>query len=178
MCTQSRIPVCATSIDGLLRNTSGTQNRPCCRQRCNPLQFLPQVHSEILTADPNQGWNAVPDPDGRVTTFQLASWVNLPKLERLTLPFYSLGMWSTLLQRVNDQDVELTVTEWNRSGAEFSGGSPSQRLDAAVRVLKALRSASVTIRVMTVADKLNADHFQEQNLPPKPNVRYTVVLIR
>ena len=87
-------------------------------------------------------------------------------------------MWSALLERVNDQDVELTVTEWNRAGAEISGGSLSQRLDAAVRVLKALASASVTIRVMTAADKLNADHFREQNLPPKPNVRYAVALIQ
>lgn len=138
---------------------------------------LPQLILNSLDADTEQGWGApIPDPDGRATIFPFAPWFSLPKLERLTLPFYSLGMWARLLERVGNQEVQLILTDWHRSGAEKSGGTASHRLSAAISTLKALQSASVTILVMTAADKLNAHCFLQTNLPNRSNVQYTVLL--
>lgn len=111
-----------------------------------------------------------------MTVFEFASWLRLPKLEDLTLPFYSVGMWAQLLQRLVEQDIQLTLIDWNRSGAEKSGGSPSQRVDAAIAALTMLQNASVSILVTTAADRLNADCFREEKLPDKSHVRYTVRL--
>ena len=91
------------------------------------------------TAKIEHAWGNITHENHQTPTkFRFVSWFHLPKLERLILPFYSLGMWAELIEHVEDQGLQLVVTNWDKQGTENSAGSPQARANAAVSVLQAL----------------------------------------